>query len=173
MRTLISFQESVNCDDINRIVIHAPGAPGLRLLGLGPGLRPVRSLCQLQQLLDQHSSWAQGRNLSDLRSMLANSAAVVSLWDSHRLIGFARASSDGVYRAVLWDVVLAEEFRGLGLGRKLVESLLKSSMLKNVERIYLMTTNGSGFYQQLGFDSVESQKLLLLNSQNEDNQLPD
>ena len=143
------------------LLIHAPGAPGLRWLGLGPGLRPSRGLWKLQRLLDQHAFWAQGRSLSDLRRMLAGSAAVVSLWRGRRLVGFGRASSDGVFRAVLWDVVIPEDLQGQGLGRQLVEALLNTPQLQGVERVYLMTTNSAGFYEQLGFQRVEGQQLLL------------
>jgi GNAT superfamily N-acetyltransferase len=142
------------------LLIHAPGAPGLRLLGLGPGLRPSRGLWKLQRLLNQHTFWAKGRSLRQLRCMLAGSAAVVSLWRGKRLVGFARASSDGVFRAVLWDVVIPDDLQGQGLGRKLVEALLATPALASVERVYLMTTNSSGFYHQLGFANVNSQRLL-------------
>ena len=101
------------------LLIHAPGAPGLRWLGLGPGLRPTRGLWKLQRLLDQHAFWAQGRSLGQLRRMLAGSAAVASLWQGKRLVGFGRASSDGAFRAVLWDVVVAGEHQGLGLEQPL------------------------------------------------------
>ena len=143
------------------LLVHAPGAPGLRWLGLGPGLRPTRGLWKLQRLLDQHSFWAQGRSLNNLRRMLAGSAAVVSLWQGKRLVGFGRASSDGAFRAVLWDVVIPEDLQGQGLGRRLVEALLQSSRLRHVERTYLMTTNSAGFYAQLGFEPAPSQTLLV------------
>jgi ribosomal protein S18 acetylase RimI-like enzyme len=146
--------------DAVRLLIHAPGAPGLRWLGLGPGLRPSRGLWKLQRLLDQHTFWAQRRSLGQLRRMLAGSAAVASLWRGKRLVGFARASSDGVFRAVLWDVVIPEDLQGQGLGRQLVEALLASPALAGVERVYLMTTNSAGFYQQLGFARVNGQQLL-------------
>ena len=147
--------------DAVRLLIHAPGAPGLRWLGLGPGLRPSRGLWKLQRLLDQHTFWAQRRSLGQLRRMLAGSAAVASLWRGKRLVGFARVSSDGVFRAVLWDVVIPEDLQGQGLGRQLVEALLASPALAGVERVYLMTTNSAGFYQQLGFTQVSNQQLLL------------
>jgi N-acetylglutamate synthase-like GNAT family acetyltransferase len=143
-----------------RLLIHAPGAPGLRWFGLGPGFQPTRSLMKLQRLLDQHAFWAKGRSLHQLRRMLAGSAAVVSLWRGKRLVGFARATSDGVFRAVLWDVVIPEDLQGQGLGRTLVEALLASPALAGVERVYLMTTNSAGFYQQLGFTQVTNQQLL-------------
>lgn len=143
-----------------RLLQHAPGAPGLRWFGLGPGLWPTRGLWKLQRLLDQHAFWAQGRSRRDLRRMLRGSTAVVSLWRGKRLVGFGRASSDGVFRAVLWDVVIPEDLQGQGLGRQLVEALLSSPALRKAERTYLMTTNSAGFYEQLGFSRVEGQQLL-------------
>ena len=146
------------------LVRHAPGAPGLRLFGTGPGCRPTRGLVKLQRLFRKHAFWAQERSISDLRQMLRGSPVVVSLWRGKRLVGFGRASSDGIHRAVLWDVVVAGDLQGRGLGRQVVDGLLESPRLMNVERIYLMTTNSAGFYRQLGFESAEPQRLLIRSS---------
>ncbi|MEC8688439.1 MAG: GNAT family N-acetyltransferase [Cyanobacteriota bacterium] len=147
-----------------RLVQHASGAPGLRWLGLGPGYRPTRGLLKLQRLFQKHAFWAQQRSISDLRRMLAGSDVVVSLWRGKRLVGFGRASSDGIHRAVLWDIVVAGDLQGRGLGRQVVEALLASPALRDVERLYLMTTNSAGFYQQLGFSNAEPQRLLIRRS---------
>jgi ribosomal protein S18 acetylase RimI-like enzyme len=136
-----------------QLIRHRAGALRLRL---GPG-----QLQQLQQLLDAHSFWASGRSQRDLSRMLAGSQAVVSAWQGPQLVGFSRASSDGVFRAVLWDVVVAADHQGQGLGRRLVEALLQEPALQAVERVYLMTTNSAGFYEQLGFTAVDSQRLML------------
>ncbi|MBM5827756.1 MAG: GNAT family N-acetyltransferase [Cyanobacteria bacterium M_surface_7_m2_040] len=144
-----------------QLLIHAPGAPGLRWFGLGPGLRPTRGLWKLQRLFNKHAFWAQGRTKAQLRRLLAGSSVVVSLWQGKRLVGFGRASSDGIYRSVLWDVVVAGDLHGLGLGRRVVEALLAAPALRGVERIYLMTTNSAGFYEQLGFRVAAPQALLV------------
>lgn len=143
------------------LVEHAPGAPGLRLMGMGPNLRPTRGLLKLRLLLNKHAFWAQGRSRQQLREMLKGSQVIVSLWRGKRMVGFGRASSDGIYRAVLWDVVVAGDLQGRGLGRRVVEALLASPRLREVERVYLMTTNSNGFYEQTGFSSVSSQHLLI------------
>ena len=148
-----------------RLVRHAPGAPGLRWLGMGPAWRPSRGLLKLQRLFRKHAFWAQDRSIDDLRRMLLGSAVVVSLWRGKRLVGFGRASSDGIHRAVLWDIVVAGDLQGRGLGRRVVEALLDSPRLRDVERIYLMTTNSAGFYRQLGFISAEPQQLLIRTSE--------
>jgi ribosomal protein S18 acetylase RimI-like enzyme len=126
---------------------------------------------QLKRLLDQDSFWARGRSERQLRRMLAGSDAAVTAWtasaesdrQSHRLVGFGRATSDGLFRAVLWDVVVAGCHRGQGIGRLLVRALLEAPALIKTERVYLMTTRGKSFYRQLGFRDVGSQYLLVIN----------
>lgn len=144
-----------------RLIQHAPGAPGLRLLGLGPGLRPTKGLHKLKLLFDKHAFWAAGREIRTLRQILSNSTVVISLWRGKRMVGFGRATSDGISRAVLWDIVVAGDLQGRGLGRKVVDALLNSRSIRNVERIYLMTTNSGEFYEQLGFIQPPQQTMLL------------
>ncbi|WP_115071219.1 GNAT family N-acetyltransferase [Synechococcus sp. UW179B] len=144
-----------------RLVEHAPGAPGLRWFGLGPDLRPTRGLLKLQRLFRKHAFWAQDRNQPQLKRMLAGSTVVVSLWRGKRMVGFGRATTDGVYRAVLWDVVVAGDLQGRGLGRRVVEALLSATTIRQTERVYLMTTKSAGFYQQLGFKEIKTQRMLI------------
>ncbi|MCX5949935.1 MAG: GNAT family N-acetyltransferase [Cyanobacteria bacterium] len=143
-----------------QILRHGPGVPALRL-GLGPGWRPSQSLNQLQHLFIDNSFWAAGRSLRDLRRMLRGSEAAVSAWQGQRLVGFGRATSDGIYRAVLWDVVVIHDLEGQGLGRQIVETLLLAAPVASAEKVYLMTTNSQGFYERLGFREAISQKLML------------
>lgn len=145
-----------------RLIQHAPGAPGLRWFGLGPGLRPTRGLLKLQRLFNKHAFWASGRSIAQLRRLLAGSTVVITLWCGKRMIGFGRATSDGIYRAVLWDVVVAGDLQGCGLGRQVVEALLNAPSISTVERVYLMTTKSTDFYKQLGFQKTKKQQLLCL-----------
>ena len=130
-------------------------------MGLGPNLRPTRGLLKLRRLLNKHAFWAQDRSRQQLGEMLKGSQVVISLWRGKRMVGFGRASSDGIYRAVLWDVVVAGDLQGRGLGRRVVEALLASTRVREVERVYLMTTNSTGFYEQMGFRAVGNQHLLI------------
>ena len=96
------------------LVQHATGAPGLRIFGLGPKLMPIRAIEKLQVLLDENTSWANQRSKNDVKTMLSSSEAVVSVWKDTRLIGFGRATSDKVYRAVLWDIVVEKKHQKNG-----------------------------------------------------------
>ena len=147
-----------------RLIRHRHGAPALQL-GLGPDRRPVRGLQQLQRLFDLHCFWAQGRSLPELRRMLRGSSAIATAWRGDSLVGFGRATSDGIYRAVLWDVVVASDEKGQGMGRRLVEALLAAPKVSGCERVYLMTSQSRGFYERLGFEVVNSQDLMRLSGQ--------
>ena len=136
-----------------QLIQHRHGAWRLR--------RAPGQLRQLQELLDTHSFWARDRSQQELRQMLASSQAVVSAWRGTQLVGFGRATSDRVFRAVLWDVVVAGEHQGRGLGRRIIEALLNEPAVHGAERVYLMTTNSQGFYATMGFNKVDNQQLML------------
>lgn len=118
-------------------------------------------LVQLQSLFQKAAFWAQDRKIEDLAIAIANSNPVISVWDGTQLIGFARATSDGIYRATIWDVVVDPDYQGRGLGSKLVETLLSHPCMNRVERVYLMTTHQQAFYQRIGFQPNSSTTMVL------------
>jgi ribosomal protein S18 acetylase RimI-like enzyme len=123
----------------------------------------VLDLGELQSLFDEAAFWARNRSLEDWAIALSNSKPIVSVWDGDRLIGFARATSDGIYRATIWDVVIHPNYQGAGLGRKLVETVLTHPHVNRVERVYLMTTHQQQFYQRIGFEENPTTTLVLQN----------
>ena len=143
-------------------VQHATGAPGLRLFGLGPNLKPLSGIEKLKFLLDKNTSWANSRNKSDLKRMLSSSQVVVSVWNNQNLIGFGRATSDKVYRAVLWDIVVEKNYQRLGIGSKIIKSLLSNHLIAKVEKIYILTTKFDKFYSKMNFKFEKNQQLMVL-----------
>ncbi len=125
--------------------------------------RKSLDLNQLQGLFKLGAFWASARSVEDLSVAIANSEPTISVWDGERLIGFARATSDGIYRATIWDVVIHPDYRGAGLGRKLVETVLSHPRMNRVERVYLMTTHQQRFYEQIGFECNSSTTMVLHN----------
>ena len=143
------------------LIKHSKGAIGLRLFGLGPNFKPIRGLVKLKHFLNHNTFGAKDRKITDLRKCLANSDVIVSLWFHNEIVGFGRALSDGVYRGVLWDVVIDQNHQGKGYGKIIVKTLLDSIEIKKTEKIYLMTTNKKFFYSQVDFKEVSSQNLLI------------
>mgnify|MGYP001387084240 CR=1 FL=1 len=147
-------------EDIS-LIKHAEGAPGLRLFGLGGSLMPMNGLRKLQLLFNENALWAKDRNIGQIRRMLANSNVIITLWKKSHLVGFGRATTDQVYRGVLWDVVISKDVQGIGLGKLIIEALLTDKKMSSLEKVYLMTTNSSNFYEQLGFEIHEKQTLMM------------
>ena len=143
------------------LINHTKGAIGLRLFGLGPNLQPANGLEKLRNLLDKNAFWAKSRTISDLKKCLANSDVIVSLWVGNEIVGFGRALTDGIYRGVLWDVVIDQNHQGKGFGTLIMKNLLSSKKIKNTKKLYLMTTNKKLFYSQFHFEEVTSQNLLI------------
>jgi N-acetylglutamate synthase-like GNAT family acetyltransferase len=119
---------------------------------------------QLQKLFTLGAFWAKERNTEDLHEAIKNSEPVIAVWNKQQLIGFARATSDGVYRATIWDVVIHPDFRGTGLGSKLVETVLSHPRMNKVERVYLMTTHQQKFYEKIGFEHNGSTTMVIYNN---------
>tara|TARA_B100000886_G_C20239830_1_gene414116 strand:- start:119 stop:574 length:456 start_codon:yes stop_codon:yes gene_type:complete len=143
------------------IIKHSNGALGLRYFGLGPHLRPTNGLNKLQKLLDKNAFWAQKRTIHGLKKCLANSDVIVSIWVDKEIVGFGRALTDGIYRGVLWDIVIDQNYQGNGYGSLILNHLLSSKKIKNTKKLYLMTTNKKLFYSQFDFKDVTTQNLLI------------
>tara|TARA_B100000965_G_scaffold347126_1_gene319037 strand:+ start:110 stop:574 length:465 start_codon:yes stop_codon:yes gene_type:complete len=143
------------------IIKHAIGAPGFRYLGLGPYLIPSNGIEKLQKLFKENAFWAEERSRKNIRKMLANSSGVITIWDNQKLIGFGRVTTDSIYRAVIWDVVVDKKYQGSGIGTIVIEEILNLKMLQNIDKIYLMTTNQKEFYIQMGFKLEKKQNLMI------------
>ena len=143
------------------LINHSKGAIGLRFFGLGPNLKPTNGLNKLKTLLDSNAFWAKNRTINDLKKCLANSDVIISIWLGNEIVGFGRALTDGIYRGVLWDIVIDQNHQGKGYGSLIVENLLSSKEIRNTKKLYLMTTNKKLFYSQFEFNEVTSQNLLI------------
>ena len=86
--------------------------------------------------------------------MLEATPIALAAWENGRLIGFVRAITDGLYRALIDDVVVDESQRGNGIGSELMQRLL--ARLESVEEIFLRCgPNVVPFYERHGFQRAE------------------
>lgn len=70
------------------------------------------------------------------------------------LIGLARATSDHAFNATIWDVLVDPEYQGQGLGKALVEQMVRSLLRRDIGNITLFAdANVVQFYKQLGFEA--------------------
>ena len=100
--------------------------------------------------------WTSDRSLEETRRCVEGSQICIGLTgDSGDLIGFARVITDYTFKALIFDVIVAEERRGEGLGDRLIELVLRHPDLARVRDFELYCLPGMGpFYERHGF-SVE------------------
>ncbi len=115
----------------------------------------------IQQLLALYQGewWTRGRRLEDVRRMLDGSDYVFALCSvpDGRLAAFARVLTDGVFKALLFDVIVAPEFRERGLGRRLLDSIVSHPTLGHVKHLELYCLPELvAFYEQWGFSTEVS-----------------
>ncbi len=100
------------------------------------------------------SYWAQGRALETVRRSIENSLPF-GLYLDERLIGFARVVTDYATFAWLADVFVLEGFRGEGLGKFLVETVMGHPDFHTLRRWLLATRDAHGLYARHGFAPLD------------------
>ena len=117
---------------------------------------------QLYELY-QHEWWTKGRTLDDVHKMLINSDYIFGICESHsqKLVAFARVVSDRTYRAIVYDVIVAADYRHQGLGSLLIEQIVSHPEISQLECIQLFCLPEMiPFYQKFGFAQPETSLLV-------------
>ena len=96
----------------------------------------------------QADDFDNGRTPDELRRSFENSAVVAFAWHDGRVIGKARALSDGVCNAYVVDVWTHSDYRRRGIATRLMR-LLEAQL--DGQHIYLFTDDAEAFYRQLGY----------------------
>ncbi|MBO0869955.1 MAG: GNAT family N-acetyltransferase [Micromonosporaceae bacterium] len=106
----------------------------------------------LWRFLSEEAYWGRSRTRTDVERQLAGAWRIVAAYErsSGRMIGFARAVSDGVALAYLADVYVEPSGRGQGIGKALVEEMIERGPGARF-RWMLHTADAHGLYQRFGF----------------------
>jgi GNAT superfamily N-acetyltransferase len=86
--------------------------------------------------LYQSVRWLHWKTSQKLQQAYLNSDFVVTAWDGDRLAGAGRALTDGFFNAYLPDIAVHPDYRGAGVGRKIIMMLLeKCSTFYNITAV--------------------------------------
>lgn len=103
--------------------------------------------------------WKNSYNASIIKHLIKGSfafAVVVDI-DTSKTIGMGRIISDGVSDAYIQDLIVLPKYRGMGIGKQLVNFLLKHCLSKGLLWIGLIAEpNQDGFYSSLGFKHMKN-----------------
>jgi len=89
-----------------------------------------------------------GRTPDQLKKSFENSFATCIAYDDGKIIGKARALSDGVCNAYIVDVWTYSPYRRQGIASQMMELLMDKL---SGQHVYLFTDDAVGFYEKLGF----------------------
>jgi amino-acid N-acetyltransferase len=99
-------------------------------------------LAQVERLLDASDLPTDGVRDNFSNFIVADDQSTIA-----GAIGFEKYGS----AALLRSAVVAPDYRGSGLGRRLVEQLLKQAEAVGVVEIYLLTTTAEEYFPRFGF----------------------
>ena len=83
---------------------------------------------------------------------LENSWRRLFAYDGDRLVGAAHMCSDGGLHAIIYDVIVAPEYQGRGIGKQIMERMVQECLDAQIGTIQLFCAPGKQlFYEKLGF----------------------
>ncbi len=125
------------------------------------------------QIIDLHRLyhsqwWTRDRTLDETRSLIEHSSMIVGFTDERRrLIAFARVLSDFTIKALIFDLIVDEPHRNKGLGKALLQTILKHSKLSRVHHFELYCLpEMTSYYKSLGFKELDHELILMRKDRN-------
>ncbi|TCD00676.1 N-acetyltransferase [Pedobacter frigidisoli] len=109
----------------------------------------------IHRYLSEESYWAKNIPLETVNRAIDNSLCF-GVYKDLQQIGFARWVTDAATFAWLCDVYIEEEFRGLGLSKKLMSFMIFHPNLQGLRRYQLATLDAHSLYEQFGFTVIQN-----------------
>jgi N-acetylglutamate synthase-like GNAT family acetyltransferase len=108
------------------------------------------------------SYWSPGISVELVKKAMENSLSF-GMYESDekapaalKQIGYARMVTDEATFAYLADVFIDENYRGKGLGKWLVDTIMAHPSLQGLRKILLVTKYAQKLYEQCGFTVVHN-----------------
>jgi GNAT superfamily N-acetyltransferase len=99
--------------------------------------------------------WAKGIPRQVVARSIENSLCF-GVYSEARQVGFARVISDYATYAYIGDVFVLDGYRGHGLGKWLMECIMRHPRLQDLRRWGLATQDAHGLYRQFGFTPLRA-----------------
>lgn len=115
-------------------------------------------LDSIVRYLSKDSYWAAGVSRDIVQKSIQNSlcfGVYEEMGETTKQIGFARLITDMATFAYLADVFILPEYRGLGLSKWLMASIVSMPELQGLRRWLLATRDAHGLYAQYGFTPLD------------------
>lgn len=108
----------------------------------------------IHRFLVEDSYWAKTRTREQTETAIKNSLPF-GVYKGENIVGFARVVTDYATFAYLGDVFILEEFRGKGLSKWLMETIINHPQLQGFRRWILATADAHTLYEKYGFTGLK------------------
>lgn len=103
--------------------------------------------------LYQDYEWWADRDIADVHEALAETEVAVGIEEAGNLVAAARVLTDYTYYANVFDVIVAAEHRGEGVGKTLMTAVVDHPDLQHVDGLSLLCRQGLvPYYETIGFE---------------------
>lgn len=111
--------------------------------------------------------WGQGPTLEQTKLAMENTLFRVSVFDGDKIVAMARMNGDMGLDYYIKDVIVRPEYQGRGIGRMLIDELLKFISENGVKGTDIFVElcampDKIPFYEKFGFSANEAQRLRMM-----------
>ena len=114
----------------------------------------------IHDFLSKYSGWSDNIPIDKVKISIENSLNF-GLFHNHKQIGFARVISDFSTIAYLGDIYVLDNYRGQGLSKKLMESVMNHPNLQDLRRWILLTSTAEWLYKKYGFTELPKPEIYM------------
>jgi N-acetylglutamate synthase-like GNAT family acetyltransferase len=95
---------------------------------------------------------------AQIQKLMRNSHLVLSVWNQKQLVGFASAVSDGVLCGLVENLIIHPDYRGGGLGTRMLRELAGIMKRQRITCLYVLGNRGKRaqtFFHRVGFRPLD------------------
>jgi GNAT superfamily N-acetyltransferase len=111
----------------------------------------------IYDFLNNRSYWATGRERKVFEKSMKHSLCFGVYDANNQQAGFARVITDFAVYAYILDLFILESYRGKGLSKLLLQSILEHEEMRTIKKWMLTTKDAHGLYKQFGFVQLSNQ----------------
>ncbi|NOT94291.1 GNAT family N-acetyltransferase [Ferruginibacter sp.] len=114
----------------------------------------------IHDFLSNYSGWSNNIPIEKVQTSIDNSLNF-GLFHQGDQIGLARVISDYSTIAYLGDIYILENYRGLGLSKKLMNAVMSHPNLQGLRRWILLTSTADWLYEKYGFTQLPKPEIYM------------
>jgi len=114
----------------------------------------------IHDFLSKYSGWSDHIPFDRVKISIDHSLNF-GLFHNDKQIGFARVISDFSTIAYLGDIYVLEKYRGQGLSKKLMDTVITHPNLQGLRRWILLTSTADWLYEKYGFTKLPKPEIYM------------